>query len=315
MPCWKNLPEKFIERVNHIVDKSKQLEVLESFCRSKPVSVRINPLKTNLRSVADELISNNITTRKITWYKDGLIIDLDDKQKLTPLQIYKDGHFYIQNLTSMIPALILDPKINENILDLTAAPGSKTTQMAQLMANGGSIVANDISPKRLFKLKSILNNQGVTNVKITQIPGEYMYKKYPNYFDKVLLDAPCTMEGRFKANDSRTYKDWSLKKIKVLSFLQKRLLKSAFYAAKPGGIIIYSTCTISPEENEEVIEEILNHEGKHIRLEKIAIPEIENYTLKSWKKHIFKEELNKTFRILPSENTEGFFVAKIRRLS
>ncbi len=315
MSCWQNLPEKFIERVRQIVPDERLNEVLKSYCDPKPISIRINTLKTDKDTLIDLLNKNDIKTDKVSWHANALLIKSGSKRTLVDSDLFKNGFFYIQSLSSMIPALILDPKPNESILDIAAAPGSKTTQIAQLMKNTGSIVANDISPKRLFKLKSILDIQGVENVKITQIPGEFIYKKYPNCFDKVIVDAPCTMEGRFNTNDPLSYKDWSLKKIKILSFLQKRMLRSAFYAAKPGGVIVYSTCTLSPEENEGVVNWLLKEEGKHVKLEGIEIKINHDIPIKVWKKTKFDESIINTMRIFPSLEMEGFFVAKIRRLS
>lgn len=313
MPCWKNLPEKFIEKIALIVPDRKQKSILETFCATKPISIRINTIKTSKQQVINNLKVNNILTEEVPWYSDALIIKSTDKRKLSELDIYKKGHFYIQSLSSMLPVLVLNPLQGERVLDIAAAPGSKTTQIAQMMNNSGEIIANDISPKRLYKLKSILDIQGVKNVKITQIPGEFIYKKYPNYFDKVLLDAPCTMEGRFESSDPKSYKDWSLKKIKVLSYLQKKILRSAFFATKPGGSIVYSTCTISPEENEEVINSLILQEDSYLNLEK---PDLTfDYPLKEWKNNKFHKDIIKTVRIYPTKTMEAFFLAKIKRMT
>src|SRR6185437_11372051 len=118
------------------------------------------------------------------------------------------------------------------ILDMTASPGSKTTQMATLMHNQGKIIANDKSRQRVFRLKANLKQQGVTNTDTFSLPGEFLWRKFPEVFDEVLLDAPCSMEGRISLLDEESYKDWSVKKVKELANLQKWLIRSAVSCVK-----------------------------------------------------------------------------------
>lgn len=214
----------------------------------------------------------------------------------------------------MIPPLVLSPQPEEIILDMAASPGSKTTELATLMHNTGIIIANDKSPKRLFKLLENLKTQGVTNTKTSAIPGEFLWKKYPEYFDGVLLDAPCSMEGRFTTNDPNSYKDWSPRKIKELSNLQKWMLRSAISCTKIGGTIVYSTCAMSPEENEEVIDWLLKKMGDAITIEELSLEHLpKNPGLTQWGKKQYNPALAKTLRIYPSTLMEGFFVAKIKK--
>jgi 16S rRNA (cytosine1407-C5)-methyltransferase len=208
----------------------------------------------------------------------------------------------------------MDPKPNQLICDLTAAPGSKTTQLAALMENTGTIVANDISRTRIYKLLANLASAGVTNTQTLTFPGQALWKKYPNFFDSVLVDAPCTMEGRFSTKDPQSFADWKPKKVKLLSKLQKYLLWSAFSATKPGGTIIYSTCTLEPEENEVVVDWLLQKEKGHVTIEPIDL-EIEDTQagLTTWKKKTFASEMTETLRILPSQSMEGFYIAQLRK--
>ena len=145
--------------------------------------------------------------------------------------------------------------------------------------------------------------------------GETLWKKFPEYFDRTLVDVPCTMEGRIQCDDPKTYEDWSTKKIKQLSMLQKYLLRSAISATKPGGVIVYSTCTLEPEENEEVIDWVLKREKGAIEIEKITIPGLELKSgISAWNKP-FDPQITNTARIIPSGQMEGFFIAKIRKLT
>ncbi|HSW89144.1 MAG TPA: RsmB/NOP family class I SAM-dependent RNA methyltransferase, partial [Candidatus Saccharimonadales bacterium] len=231
----------------------------------------------------------------------------------TPL--YKEGLLYIQSLSSMIPALVLNPHPKELVLDLAAAPGSKTTQMATMMRNTGILVANDISRARMYKLKANVANQSVTNTTFLNLPGQFIWKKYPEYFDRTLVDAPCSLEGRINCYDPKSYQDWSPKKVDLLSQKERFLLRSAISATKPGGIIVYSTCTLSPEENEEVIDWILKKEGDAIDIEPIEIKGLKSdEPIMQWRKQTFNPRIKNTLRIFPSSTMEGFFVAKIRKL-
>ena len=208
----------------------------------------------------------------------------------------------------MIPPLVLNPIKGEKILDLTAAPGSKTTQMAAMMGNEGYILANELDALRCERLKYNIEKQGTKIVEVNNGRGEIIGKKYEGFFDKVLLDAPCSGEGRFLGIDAKTYRNWSLKTVKELSKLQKRLFKSAYQALKPEGEVVYSTCTLNEEENERILEWALDEMG--LKIEKIEL-QIRD-CLKAVSEN---EEVKKAIRILPSKETEGFFIAKFKKLS
>lgn len=242
------------------------------------------------------------------------------------VNLYKEGYFYVQSLSSMVPALLLDPKPGEKVLDITAAPGSKTTQMAMMMGNTGKIVANDSSRVRLYKLEANLRIQGVKNVSISNMPAEGVWKAYPEFFDKVLVDVPCSMEGRFATYEPDTYKGWSVAKVKNLSHLQKWILRSAVSCCKVGGRIIYSTCTLSPEENEEVIDWILEKEEGNVKVEDFSrlsgTPPMAwamvnlKYSngITEWEGKTYHPSVTKTARILPSATMEGFFIAVLKKV-
>jgi 16S rRNA (cytosine1407-C5)-methyltransferase len=201
------------------------------------------------------------------------------------------------------------------ILDMAAAPGSKTTQMAALMHNQGKIVACDNSQIRLYKLQSNLNIQGVTNVQTLRSAGQILWKSYPEYFDKTLVDVPCSMEGRFYSGEPKSFETWSTAKIRQLSEIQKWMLRSAVSATKPGGLIVYSTCTISAEENESVIEWILKKEKDALVTEPVNIPDFRfSPALTVWQDKVYTPQIKNCVRVYPDENVEGFFVAKLRKL-
>ena len=311
----QNLPEKFLKRVTDIIPERQQDKVFTALCTKRPITFRANILKITADELEKKLHATGIICERIPWYTDAFTLRELTLETLTKTYLYQQGYLYIQSLSSMIPVLALDPKDNEAILDLAAAPGSKTTQIAMMMHNSGQIVANDISATRVYRLKSNLEHQGVTNTKLTRIPGQFIWKKYPEYFDKTLVDAPCSLEGRINCYDPKSYQDWSPKKIELLSQRERYLLRSAISATKVGGIIVYSTCTLSPEENEEVIDWVLKKEKDAIAIEPIEIKGIEKAKpILTWKKKTYDPQIKNTLRIFPSATMEGFFVAKIRKI-
>lgn len=293
----ESIPEDFIKRITLHHPAITRNNIPQVFSK-KPLSIRINTLKSTTTDVIKQLSSLAIPYEKVSWYEDALLLPTATSKHITETSLYKEGKIYIQSLSSMIPALILNPQPGEKVLDMAAAPGGKTTQMAAMMENKGEIIANDIDSNRIYRLKSVLAHQGVTNTSTSRLPGQSLWSKYPEYFDKVLLDAPCSMEGKFDVSDPKTYTHWSKKKVKNLSKLQRWMLRSAISATKTGGFIVYSTCTLSPEENEEVIDWILEKEKGSVIAEIISIdslPLVNGY-------------------VLPSSMMEGFFIAKLKKV-
>lgn len=313
---WEVLPEKFLERLYKFIPPKNLADVLQSFCLNKPITFRANTLKISADDVADELKKRGIGFQRVPWYADAFVLDPGlEKEILTESELVKEGKIYLQSLSSMIPALVLDPQPDELIGDLAAAPGSKTTQLAALMQNTGEIIANDKSRPRLYRMQTILANQGVNNTKMICLDGKNIWRKYPQYFNKTLIDVPCTMEGRFHCSDPDSYKDWTNKKVRLLSQVQKFLLRAAVSATQEDGVIVYSTCTLEPEENEEVVDWLLKKEGDSIVIENIDLP-IDGMQdgLTQFQKRTFDPQLKKTKRVLPSTMMEGFYVAKIRKI-
>lgn len=312
---WDILPEKFLEKLHGFLPQQEEEQVLQSFCVRKPSTFRTNTLKVSADALQAKLKQQGIEAERISWYPDAFVLKNVPQKVLTETPEYTNGELYVQSLSSMIPPLILDPKPGDFVLDATAAPGSKTTQIAALMHNTGILIANDKSRVRTFRLQANLKLQGVTNAEVLSLPGEFLWKKYPEYFDKTLVDVPCSMEGRFYIEDEKTYKDWTPGKVKMLSEMQKWLLRSAVSATKPGGTIVYSTCTLSPEENEEVIQWILKKEGDALEVESIDLPGLPHeHGLTHYKQKLFDQRLAKTLRIYPTETMEGFYVAKLKKV-
>ncbi len=315
MECWELLPKDFLKKTEKLFSKDTYGRILTSFCAKRPTTIRANPLKITPEDLAHQLKSLGFEVEPVPWYGSAFVLTSGTLRALTEAVVYKEGFLYVQSLSSMIPPLILAPKEGEKVLDIAAAPGSKTTQIAALTGNTGEIVANDISQIRLYRLQANLTLQGVTNTKVQKGLAETIWKTYPEYFDKVLVDAPCSMEGRFYSEEPKSYKDWSTRKVKELAEKQRWMLRSAISATKPGGTIVYSTCTLSPEENEGVIDWILKKEKGNIVLENISLTGFSfDPTVAKWGDKIYNPEITKCARIYPTQNMEGFFVARIRKL-
>lgn len=305
-----NIPELFLQRFEKLVpDINRREGFLTFFAGKRPASIRINTLKSSAEDIISYLRQNNISYTPVSWYNNAFILNDIESKKITEFSAYQEGKIYIQSLSSMVPPLILNPSQTDRVLDMTAAPGSKTTHLAMIMGNTGEIIANDIDGHRLYRLRSNIERLGVTNVTVTRHAGQSLWQKYPEYFDRVLLDAPCSMEGR------NNFEHWSVKKIKNLAKLQQWLLRSAVSATKPGGIIVYSTCTLAPEENEGVITWILEKEKGAVELEEIILP---GFALSpgiiAWEGKPFHSEIIKTKRIYPDQILESFYIARLRKI-
>ena len=312
-----NSEELFVRRMKKLLGDD-----FESYWKTidKPFkkSIRVNTLKISPSELKKRLEKRGWKiSQPFKNHEEMMIIESD----LMPGELGRSmehllGYYYVQEISSMLPVIALNPKEGETILDLCAAPGSKTSQIAAKMKNNGTIIANDVSLGRIRILASNLERLGVMNAIITKSDGVNLCRKMKGKFeiDKILLDAPCSGEGTMKNTKTLT-KMWNIKKIKSLSGIQKRLFTSALELLKPGGEIVYSTCTFAPEENEEIVEFILDN-FKNVNVEKILLPsEIKCHKgLKEWEGSEFRDELKYACRIYPQDsNTEGFFIAKFKK--
>ncbi len=220
------------------------------------------------------------------------------------------GYYYIQELSSMMPVIALNSSPKEFILDLCASPGSKTTQIAALMQNSGLLIANDNDLRRIIVLNANLERCGVTNTIVTREDSVNLCNKSVKMglkFDKILLDAPCSGEGTRGSPES--LKMWNLDMVKKFSRQQKRFLAAAASCLKEGGTLVYSTCTLAPEENEGVINFAL--ENFPLEIKELNLPVKTREGVLEWGNNKFKQEVKKSCRIYPQDNdSEGFFIAK-----
>ncbi len=223
------------------------------------------------------------------------------------------GYYYVQEISSMLPVIALQPSPSDVILDICAAPGSKTTQLSALMQNHGTIIANDNRIERIKILVTNLERCGCTNVIVTKNDAVLLCEKLFKSkirFDKILLDVPCSGEGTLRSSP-KTLLMWNIKMISKLSRMQKKIAASAVKLLKPEGEILYSTCTHSPEENESVVSFLV--ENFPLEIQKIDIPVKSRQGIKEWEGISFSENISNTCRIYPQDNnTEGFFLAKLK---
>lgn len=223
------------------------------------------------------------------------------------------GLIYVQEAASLVPALVLAPQPGEKVLDLAAAPGSKTTQMAAMMANRGLLVANDVSFDRVRALIGNVDRAGCLNVAVCRTDGVLLAKRLAGTCDRVLVDAPCSSEGTMRKSDEALVR-WSLRGIANFGRVQKGLIVAGFDALRPGGEMVYSTCTLAPEENEAVVAHLVacRPAAEVLPVELPGL--VTRPALSRWEEGEFPAAVSRCRRMLPQDNdTEAFFVARIRR--
>jgi NOL1/NOP2/sun family putative RNA methylase len=272
--------------------------------------IRINTLKVNDTKEFIEELKNKWKIEKVPFCNYAYFVN--QELELGKTEEYFLGKIYVQEASSLIPPIVLNPSKKDFVLDSCAAPGSKTTQLAQIMNNKGCIVANDINFNRIKSLRFNLELVGAMNTVVTRMSA-LQFSKFPERFDKILVDAPCSCEGVIRKNWNALSR-WNLRTIRYLSHQQKKILRSCFNALKKDGVLVYSTCTLTPEENEEVVDYALKNFD--VKIEEIRIPIFKvRKGILEWEGKKFNEKVSKAIRIYPQDNnTEGFFVAKFRKL-
>ena len=311
------LPPIFLERLRKIVPADQVEAVLKTFSIEKSAAYRVNTLKADVKEIFSQLKLQGIEIRLIDWCDFVFLVaeDLTENQKEFLGQLVNQGSIYKQNLSSIYIPLVLNPKPGERVLDLCAAPGSKTTQMAMMMNNTGKMVCVDPIKDRFYKLKAVIDLLGVKNTECVCCDGrKFRQRRGEDGFDKILVDAPCSSEGRFNLNYQKSLDYWSPRKIKEMVQKQRGLLLNASRLLKPKGTLVYSTCTFAPEENEGIVSWVLK-KSDVIRLAPIELKPMEIYpVLTGWEKKIFSPNIFQCLRILPTSTMDGFFVAKFIRI-
>lgn len=278
-------------------------EIIEGYQTKRKTTLRINTIKSNIEEIKKELEKEKIEYETIKWSKEALIIKNADEKTIQEMEIYKNGKIYLQSLSSMLPPIILEPKEGTDILDMAAAPGGKTTQIAALTNNKAHITACEKNKIRAERLKYNVDKQGATCVFIMPKDSRFIDDFFS--FDQILLDAPCSGSGTLDYNDANVEKYFTEQLIERSSKTQKTLLSKAIKLLKPGHEMIYSTCSILDCENEDVVSSVIKH--GNIEIVPINFEGME-------KLPILPTKISGTLCVKPTELYEGFFVAKIKRL-
>ena len=283
------LPVEFLERMEKQLGEEYHA-FLESLERPRAVALRFNPLKGQQPSLP-------FVMQSVPWEPMGYYYDPEARPGLHPL--HEAGVYYLQEASAMAPVTLLDPQPGERVCDLCAAPGGKTTQIAGRMAGEGFLLCNEINAKRAKILSRNIERMGVANALVTNEHPKNLADRYEGFFDRVLVDAPCSGEGMFRKEEAAVT-DWSTETVLMCANRQKEILQSAAKLLKPGGRLVYSTCTFAPEENEQVVAAFLTNHSEFTALE-ITAP---------W----FAAGENGTFRMWPHKLLgEGHFAAVLQK--
>ena len=284
------LPEAFLQRMEAQLG-SEYPAFLESLERPRAVALRFNPMKGE-RPVLP------FVGAPVPWEPEGFYYD---PQTRPGLHVYHEaGVYYLQEASAMAPVALLDPKPGERVCDLCAAPGGKTTQIAGRMLGRGFLVCNEINPKRAKILSRNIERMGVANALVTNEHPETLASRFPGFFDRVLVDAPCSGEGMFRKEEAAVT-DWSQETVQMCARRQREILDSAARLVRPGGRLVYSTCTFAPEEDEETVAAFLE-----------AHPEFAPEPVEApW----FVSGENASYRMWPHKLLgEGHFAAVLRKI-
>ena len=298
----RHIPEFLIEMLNQQYGEEITSKILEGYSQKRMVTFRVNTLKTSIEKVEEVLKNNNIEFEKVSWSDVAYIVKNVREDTLKELEVYKNGEIYLQSLSSMLPPIVLEPKENTDILDMCAAPGGKTTELASLTNNNANITACELNKIRIEKLKYNIEKQGATSVYIMQEDSRRINNFFS--FDNILLDAPCSGSGTLNVENVNLEKTFTEKLLEKSQKAQLELLSKAVKILKQGQEMVYSTCSILNVENEEIVSKILKNN-------KVEIVPIEFEGKEELP--LLPTKIDGTLCVMPTELYEGFFIAKIRK--
>lgn len=304
------LPDHFLRHIAEFMPSHLSMEAFVASCR-QPLrrSIRVNTLKIPVSEFVARMAPLGWQLDPVPWCETGFWLTRSDESvPLGNTAEHLCGLFYIQEASSMLPVTALfaseQTRGDGMLLDAAAAPGSKTTQIAALMENRGMLIANEFSSSRLKVLSANIQRCGVTNVGMTHFDAKVFGQWLPETFDAILLDAPCSGEGTVR-KDEDALRNWSLESIEEIATVQRGLLESAFHALKPGGVLVYSTCTLSLQENQDVCQSLQEKFGDAFSFDSLAdlFPEAEKACTAEGYLHVWPQIFD----------SEGFFVARLRK--
>lgn len=299
------LPDKFVEKMKGLLGDEYDAFV-KSYEEDRALGLRINPLKAD----PGEFVRRSpFLSEPVPWASEGFYYQAGQRPGKHPY--HEAGVYYIQEPSAMSVAELLDPEPGEKILDLCAAPGGKTTHIAGKLKGEGFLLSNEIHPARAKILAQNVERLGIRNCVVTNEDSYSLSLKFPEFFDRIVVDAPCSGEGMFRKDEAARL-EWSPDHVEVCARRQNEILENAAGMLKPGGTLVYSTCTFSPEENEQVIESFLISHPYFSVADKGDRPGL-SHGMPEWSKN-GSEDLKKTFRIWPHKSEgEGHYLAVLKR--
>lgn len=304
----------FEERMKKLLPDKEDFAKFEKIIHTGPKNfIRCNTIKMSPEDLYKRLSERWEVSQPFKDHKEIMLVtsNLGPGELGNALE-HVLGYYYIQEISSMLSVIALNPKPEDLVLDLCASPGSKTTQIAAKMENTGTLIANDLKMDRIMILASNLEKAGVTNAIITRNDAIALCSRLAKTqfrFDKILLDAPCSGEGTMRSSP-KTFVMWNHKVVQNLSRQQKKFFAFAIKLLKVGGSIVYSTCTHAPEENEAIVDFALKNFP--VKVETISLPLKCRPGVTDWEKEEYNKEVSKCCRIYPQDNdSEGFFVSKL----
>lgn len=297
----EKLPDFLLTKLNKDYSQEEVIRILEGYKTKRILSFRVNTIKTTAEEIEQELIKNEIKYERVKWSKDAFIVLNKKENEIQEMDIYKNGKIYLQSLSSMLPPIVLNPMPKNDILDMTAAPGGKTTQIAALSNNEANITACEINKIRAERLRYNLDKQGALSVFVMLEDARNIDNFFS--FDQILLDSPCSGSGTININENNLNEYFTTELVERSKKLQIALIKKAIKILKSGKEMVYSTCSILKEENEDIIRKVLNEGIEIVPIEfdgKETLPQLST-TIKG------------TLCICPTKYYEGFFIAKLRK--
>ncbi len=319
----RRFPKEFVERYSQLIPDFDAF--LEAMQRPLRRTFRVNTHKATRKQVLE--LMADLKPEPLPWFELGFSLaengvgpsEREDARESPhfPSLGKRIEHFigliYVQEAASMAPPLVLQPEPGECVLDIAAAPGSKTTEMSAMMENTGIIISNDPSPTRVRGLIGNIDRAGCLNVAVCRMDGTSLGRALEGKCDRVLVDAPCSSEGTIRKS-AQALDHWSVAAIERFPSVQKRLILAGYHALKPGGVMVYSTCTVAPEEDESIVAHLLDRQPEA----EVCVAELPGLTmrpgLRGWGGESFPDAVERCRRILPQDNdTEPFFLARIRR--
>lgn len=279
--------------------------ILDGCAVRRAVTLRANTLIADAAAISRELDEAGIQWSAVNWYADAFVLPSAREDAVRKLPSYAQGGLYLQSLSSMIPALILNAQAGQDVCDMCAAPGGKTTQILALSRGGAMICACELHAPRAEKLEHNLRKLGAENVTVMRTDARQLDDFFS--FDCILLDAPCSGSGTLDAHNPATRKHFTEKLIAKSVKTQKALIAKALKLLKPGGTLVYSTCSVLAAENEDIVEGALAHaKGGQFELKPIALDDAGQLPR-------IPTRLPETLLLAPTDLYEGFFVAKVKR--